>query len=301
MSRLSSRRSQRGFTLVELVVVIVIIGIVSSMVAVFIGVPVRSYMDTAARVELADIADTATRRIARDVRLALPNSVRVGGNGAYLELLLTKTGGRYLSVDDNTPGNVLAFDTDPAPANSTVFTVVGAMPAGVQTIVPGDFIVVNNLGNDPPVNAYDCSVKCNRGTVAAVNGNDITLAANPFLVVNAADAAMRAMPSLGSRFQVVTTPVTYFCALNANGGGTLQRFSGYTIQADQPVAAGSAPLSNAPVQAALAGQVAACSFTFTTLPNVQRGLVGINLLLGSAGSGGGQISLVQQAQVNNTP
>lgn len=301
MSAVFLRRSQRGFTLVELVVVIVIIGIVSGMVAVFIGVPVRSYMDTAARVELADIADTATRRIARDVRLALPNSVRVDASGTYLELLLTKTGGRYLSVDDNTPGNVLAFDTDPAPANPNVFAIVGAAPAGVQAIVPGDFIVVNNLGGDAPVNAYDCSAKCNRGAVSAINGNDITLATNPFLAVNAADASMRAMPSLGNRFQVVTTPVTYFCAPDANGGGTLQRFSGYAIQAAQPAAAGAAPLSNAPVRAALAGQVAACSFTFNTLPNVQRGLVGINLVLGTAGSAGGQISLVQQAQVNNTP
>lgn len=292
------RRHQRGFTLVEMVVVIVIIGIVSGMVAVFIGLPVRSYMDTAARAELADIADTATRRIARDVRLALPNSVRVDSSGRYLELLLTKTGGRYLSVDDNVAGNVLAFDTDPAPANPNVFTVVGAMPAGVQAIAAGDFIVVNNLGDSAPVNAYDCSAKCNRATVAAVNGNDITLAANPFL---AADPVMRSIPSQGSRFQVVTSAVTYFCAPNAIGGGTLQRFSGYPIQPGQPVAAGAAPLSNAPVGAVLAGQVAACSFSFSSLPNVQRGLVGINLMLGAPNSSSGQISLVQQAQVNNTP
>lgn len=291
-------RRQRGFTLVEMVVAMVVIGIVAGMLAVFIGLPVRSYMDTAARVELADIADTATRRIARDVRLALPNSVRVGGNGAYLELLLTKTGGRYLSIDDNVAGNVLAFDTDPAPPNPNVFAIVGAAPTGVQAIVPGDFIVVNNLGDAAPVNAYDCSIKCNRGTVAAINGNDVTLAANPFMV---ADPALRAMPSQGSRFQVVSSAVTYFCAPNANGGGTLQRFSGYAIQPGQPVAAGAAPLANAPVRALLAGQVAACSFSFNALANVQRGLVGINLVLGTAGSSGGQVALVQQAQVNNTP
>ena len=294
-------RRQRGFTLVELVVVIVIIGIVSGMAAVFIGLPVRSYLDTAARVELADIADTATRRIARDVRLALPNSVRVSDDRMYLELLLTKTGGRYLSVDDNTPGNVLAFDTDPAPTNQDVFTIVGAAPTGVQAIVPGDFIVVSNLGDSAPVNAYDCSAKCNRATVASVSGNDVTLAGNPFMKSNPADPAMRAIASAGKRFQVVTTAVTYFCAPNPNGGGTLRRISGYAITPSQPVVSTAAPLSSAPVNAILAGQVAACSFSFSSLPNVQRGLVGINLVLGAPKSSSGQITLAQQAQVNNTP
>lgn len=295
------RRLQRGFTLVEMVVVIVITGIVSGIMAMFIGAPVKGYMDTAARVELADIADTATRRIARDVRLALPNSVRIDPNGLYLELLLTKTGGRYLAVGDATPGDVLAFDSDPSPANPTMFTIVGAAPSGVQRIVPGDFIVVNNLGGSSPVDAYDCSAKCNRGTVSAVNGTSITLAANPFLVTDPAAPATRAMASLSNRFQVVTTPVTYFCAPNANGGGTLRRLSGYAIQAAQPVDINASPLNNAPTNALLASQVANCSFSFNTLPNVQRGLVAINLRLGTPGSSAGQISLVQQAQVNNTP
>lgn len=294
--RLSSLRRQRGFTLVEMVVAMVIIGIVAAMAAVFISAPVRSYLDTAARVELADAADTATRRIARDVRLALPNSVRISGNGQYLELLLTKTGGRYLAQGDAVPGNVLKFEGDPSQANATVFDIVGAAPTGVQAIRAGDFIVVNNLGGTPPVEAYNCNAKCNRATVASISGNTITLSANPFL-----DPTMQAMPSQSNRFQVVTTPVTYFCAPNINGRGTLQRFSGYPIQVTQPLNAAAEPLVNAPVSGQLAGQVAECSFALGQLANVQHGLVSIDLTLGAANSSGGQVRLMQQVQVNNTP
>ena len=68
---------QRGFTLIEAVMVITITGIVAAMVAIFIRTPIQSYFDLERRVEMTDTADTALRRIARDSRLALPNSVRV--------------------------------------------------------------------------------------------------------------------------------------------------------------------------------------------------------------------------------
>ena len=288
------RPRQRGFTLIELIVVIVITAIVAGMVTVFIRAPVQSYLDVAARAELADAADLASRRITRDVRLALPNSVRVTPDGKYLELLLTKTGGRYLSEDDpNTiPGNVLAFDPL-TPGNPNVFTIVGAAPSGVQTIVPGDFIVVNNLGDQPPVDAYDCSGQCNRAQVASISGNDVTLVKNPFV------AQTPSMPSLSYRFQVVSTVVTYHCAPNANGTGTLTRYAGYVIEADQPVS--TAALTGAPSAALMANQVAACAFSFDTLPNLQRGLVSVSLTLGAPGGNAGQITLLQQAQVNNSP
>ncbi|OHV97595.1 hypothetical protein AKG95_10445 [Janthinobacterium lividum] len=294
---ISLRPRQRGFTLIELIVVIVITAIVAGMVTVFIRAPVQSYLDVAARAELADAADLATRRITRDVRLALPNSVRVTNNssGSYLELLLTKTGGRYLSEDDpNTiPGNVLAFDPGTPVVNRDIFTIVGAAPSGVQTIVPGDFIVVNNLGDQPPVNAYDCSGQCNRAQVASISGSNVTLVNNPFV------AQTPSMPSLSYRFQVVSTVVTYHCAPNANGTGTLTRYAGYVIQAAQPVS--TAALTGAPSAALMANQVAACAFSFDTLPNLQRGLVSVSLTLGAPGGNAGQITLVQQAQVNNSP
>src|SRR5476651_2446945 len=76
-----------GFTLLEMIVVMVIMGIIGAMVAVFMAKPVASYVDSARRAELSDIADTALRRIVRDLRLALPNSVRVitVGGVTYLE------------------------------------------------------------------------------------------------------------------------------------------------------------------------------------------------------------------------
>ena len=56
-----------------------------------------------------------------------------------------------------------------------------------------------------------------------------------------------------------------------------------------------------PSAALMAMQVAACDFSFDTLPNMQRGLVSIGLTLGAPGGNAGQITLVQQAQVNNSP
>jgi len=52
-------RRQVGFTLIEAIIVIAITGIVAAAVAMFIRLPVQGYVDSAARAELTDIADTA--------------------------------------------------------------------------------------------------------------------------------------------------------------------------------------------------------------------------------------------------
>src|SRR4051812_16979930 len=86
-----------GFTLVEAVIVITLTGVLAAITAIFIRKPVDSYFDTARRAELTDIADTAVRRVARDIQNALPNSIRptVAGTGAFLEFIPIKDAGRY--------------------------------------------------------------------------------------------------------------------------------------------------------------------------------------------------------------
>jgi MSHA biogenesis protein MshO len=106
-SRSFRLRRSGGFTLVEAIMTIAIIGIIGGIVAVFIRAPILGYRDTVDRAELTDQADLALRRMARDIRLALPNSVRVNDSGDHpgsqLELLLTRSGARYMADDDGVP------------------------------------------------------------------------------------------------------------------------------------------------------------------------------------------------------
>ncbi|GIZ52430.1 hypothetical protein NCCP691_24440 [Noviherbaspirillum aridicola] len=283
-----------------MVVVIVITAIIGAVIAVFIRVPVQGYADSVARADLTDVADIALRRMSRDLRLALPNSVRIAVDGTgnqYLELLLTKSGGRYLSEEDADAGNPnrwplkfeAAVDCAATPTDCR-FSVVGPMP-NPPVIAGADSIVVYNLGpNLEPANAYDCGASgCNRAAVAGVDDSNriITLASNPFAV------QQPAMTSPTRRFQVVSTPVTYTCA-----GGRLTRYWGYAISKNQPTSA--AALGN--TSALLATDVAGCSFEYNQLANVRSALVGLTLrLTAPAGSNAGEIALFHQVHVDNTP
>src|SRR5918999_3289563 len=131
MRCLRPRARQRGVTLIEMVIVITITAIIASGVAVFISRPFEGYVDAARRAELTDIADTALRRITRDLRTALPNSIRITSVGSvvYLEYLQTRGGGRYRAALASTVplGDPLDFSDD---ADST-FDVIGPMPEGL--------------------------------------------------------------------------------------------------------------------------------------------------------------------------
>ena len=106
-----ARPRAAGFTLIELVITIVLSAIVVSFVSMFVSGPVQGFMDQGRRVRLVDAADTALRRIARDVRIALPNSVRTTAAGGVvaLELLATVDGARYRIAPPGGPDEILDF------------------------------------------------------------------------------------------------------------------------------------------------------------------------------------------------
>ncbi|MCE9571255.1 MAG: type II secretion system GspH family protein [Rhodocyclales bacterium] len=300
MSRRLPRRAA-GFTLIEAIIAIVITGILGSVVAVFINRPIQGYFDSVRRAELTDQADVALRRISRDIRLALPNSLRVTAAGGvnYIEFIMTSAGGRYRdAADGSTGGNFIDFTGSLAnpsclvpPTPSLCFDVLGPMPAS-PPVVAGDFIVIYNLGTgNPPADAYTGG---NRALVQGVVGNVITLAANPFA------AQTPPLPSPDARFQVVragTRAVTYACAAAGNPPGNLTRQWNYGFNAAQ----GTPPAGG--TTAILAGN-STCTVEYAANASGRNGLLLINLTLTQidAATGIGEsVILSQQIRIDNAP
>ncbi|WP_027857531.1 PulJ/GspJ family protein [Marinobacterium jannaschii] len=73
-------RRQHGFTLMELVVVIALLGIVAGISTQFFVNMASGYAGMARRHDLATTVQLGVEKIARELRLALPNSVRINGN-----------------------------------------------------------------------------------------------------------------------------------------------------------------------------------------------------------------------------
>jgi MSHA biogenesis protein MshO len=293
-------RRALGFTLVEAIVVMVITSILAGIMVLFIRRPVQSYVDTAARADMADVAEIALRRMSRELRGAVPNSLRLttAGGVTLLEFIPSKAGGRYLATDDG---------ADSANANlpplvftaggGNTFYVVSPMPAPPYAIASNDRIIVYNLGNGiNNSDAYEANA-ANLATVGSVNGKLITLVSNTF--------TNGALSSPGRRFTVARPPVTFACVDSAAGTGALRRLTNYGFLANQPNLAALTGTPNVE-NALMAANVRGCSFTVQQLPNRNTALISLAIALarsnpGSGGNGLETVTLAQQIQVNNTP
>ncbi len=272
---------QTGFSLIEMIIVISITAIVGAMVATFLRVPIDSYVAQDRRARLTDAADTALRRMGRDIRLALPNSVRVTtvGTTVYLEFLGTRT-----AVGD-TVRKVMAVSATIiwiSPLADTSFDVLGPAIA----MQAGDRIAVYNLG----ITGADAWAGDTLHTLTRVP---------PATVSTTIPSTPKQFPlaSPGNRFQVVEGPVTYVCAPDpANPGlGTLTRYWGYAIAAAQPT---TATFPAGTPQALLARQVGACTITYQPGITERGGLVSMTLELTQAGE---TVRLHSNSQVSNQP
>jgi MSHA biogenesis protein MshO len=279
----------RGFTLVELTITIAVGSVVVAFMALFIVMPMNAYSTQTQQAALVDAADSALRFMARDLRSALPNSVRVSSSGTVtaLELLATADGARY---QDGGPLSNPALALDFTAAAGAFATTVPFTQLTLPWNSSSYYLSIYNVGV-PGANAYQMT------NVITPAGTTLTIAAGATAnqnLVTLNPPFQFAFGSPGKRVYLVSGPVSYLCD---TGAGTLTRYSGYTIANAQPASA--AALSAAGAAAALvAANVASCQFSLAAGTAERNALATLTLTITQNAQ---SVQLLNEVQVVNAP
>jgi MSHA biogenesis protein MshO len=296
--RADRARAAPGFTLLELLLVIVIGGAMAASLTVFFRPAFDSYLATRNRADLSAQADAALRRLVGEVRLAVPNSVRSPGSQC-VELVPTVAGGRLRmaadTVNDSSAGCTPSASCS-APLDTTALTSTLDVLTPLSTVpAVGDWLVI---GNQSPNDVYSGS---NRAAISAIS------TPNPAFGLHRLAITPTQFPLGydGGRFSVVSASqqaVFYVCSgadgtLDASGTarGTLVRLASYGFNASYPSACPSVTGG----QTVLTG-LSHCTITYE--PNQgatqQNGFVYLQLELTRRNE---RVSLVVGAHVSNVP
>lgn len=252
-----SAARETGFTLVELVISIALMGVVAVLVSTMIGNQMLGYVDTARRADLVARADMALQILARDLRGALPYSVRVSG-GTALEWVPVQDWGRYRKRPD--PGAADPIAGAAAVLDfSTVDTEFEVLHASGMPALPANVRIV--VGNSATMGATGINIYGSAGTgalvpagshvitpvslIAGISGNEITMT----------PAFQFSLSSAAGRFYLVNNAASYIC-----DGSSITRYGNYTIPSSQPV---SAPAGS--TSALLIDGLTSCQFGYTAV------------------------------------
>jgi MSHA biogenesis protein MshO len=277
-------RARNGFTLIELVMVIAILGVIATSVAQFMVQPVDAYLATVRRAELVDRAQTTLLRVTREVRKGLPNSVRVSGDGLSIEFLRVLSGGRYRREG---VGDTLDFS-----AASDSFDVIG--PLNDWNAID---VAASAVQNDCLTGTVDCLVIYNTGQTGAnayAGDNIAAVTAASADALTFAGAGVFPLESPGQRFYLIDGPVSFVCDEDA-----IYRFSDYAITASHANVDTTAELLAAGAsRQLLADKVASCQFSYLAGTATRNGTLRAALVHSDAGE---SVRLLAQIKVRNSP
>lgn len=198
-TRHTTNSHHAGFTLVEMIFVVVILGIVASIGSGFVVSAVDSYRISQERNQLVQRGRLVLEQMARELRMALPNSVRVSASGRCIEFMPVVGAANY-------QGQVADQNNNIAPQSQIAtgaFTLNGANP---RHVVIAPFSPADVYTNVAP------SARVGLGTLGAPPYTAVPLSSSHRFIRN----------SLNRRLYLAADPVR-FCA----SGGSLLRYYNY--------------------------------------------------------------------------
>lgn len=293
----NGRRRRNGLSTIEMVTAIVVTGVLSVGLAGILRHPMQGYSAVSRRAELVDLAELALQRMSRDLRMALPNSVRVGADGTAIELLHVVAGGRYRAEpginpngrDHTDASDWLSFGGDDR------FNLLGrisdfsfehgtALPAGTRVaIYPASDEVWHAAASD-----------ADPGVVSASTNRIVLLDDGDEDQIALATSHRFSLASPRSRLYLVDGPVSYVCDA---ASAALVRVERYAVASVQPEALDESPLA-AGARARASDHVESCRFEYLPGTPSRSGLVTISLVLESEGE---RVRLLQQVPIPNAP
>jgi len=271
---------QQGFTIVELVTVILITAILSVGVINFIADSVDGYTGAASRNQLASNGRTLVERITLELHNALPNSVRTtstSSNGNQcIEFIPSLAASRYL----NAP-----FDSAQASFEIAPFSPPAPTQADFVVIYPSDTGQIYAAPNPGP-----------RAAIDSISGPDPDPDADDRLTLSLASAHQFNGRSPVERLYLVDQPVS-FCIV----GSRLYRYQDYGYFNPQPQPGVPGFPASAPQRQLLANNLDNTGITGFQLlpPNLRRNaLVKLTLYVTDRGD---TLRLDHEVFIRNVP
>lgn len=283
-------KQQQGFTLIEIIISIIIVGIVSSTVSLIVGNYLENYDAVSRRTILQTSAQLAVERISREVRNALPNSVCIPNIAAtnctptirnkvtFIKILdagyYQDKNGTY--PDGTTPHKVLS--ASPAPA-STQFDIVSGVDLRVSA---NDYVSIYNINN-----AYLYN-KNNLAKINNVTAMDVDGTAGDDILRLTIDSTSFPLNSPKRRVHIIDSKTTMFYL-----DGTDLKL-GKSADFDDAAFNPATPVNSY----LLLENVTSLSFSFDSGSAQRTGLLHIDLKVEDEGE---QIHIIHEAHVHNVP
>jgi MSHA biogenesis protein MshO len=271
---------QKGFTLIELIVVIVIVSILAVGSVQFISFSARGYVDTARRSVLASTATILNEKITRALRDALPNSIRINAAQNCIEYIPVLSASRYIQA--------------PIVGNPDIQTEVHTVPLDAELNSSG-YLAIYPVVND--VNTlYTNSLMPGviSSQVASVTGSNNGASVFTFL----GGGSFQFLQSSPHKRLFVTGQPRTFCLQ----GNALFFYQNYGFVGDIANLPSSLPTS-LPNRLLIANNVTANSVRFNYVPSSLRrnALVSYEITLQNNSEVSETLQINQEVQIRNVP